>query len=184
MPVTSHETVDGPNNQGDFFDGTERYTFNADPGDTVDKTFNAPTQAEWFAKADSLVAVVDLERQQQDAEDAVDKDQPIAANGEASEDQVAVAYIRKGWEEEFSLDNVDFMNQFDIWRQANQINPNQVVAHFAAVPGIVPPLGDSEWAAVDDEYTYATTANRDNVMRDALVHQDRWANREFNAVAG
>ena len=104
MPIVSIDVRDGdPTVQvSGQHRGTVTATF-AD-GRVVNRNLRAAGADDWLAQLAGVSTLIQAETEQRDAQSAVNLDTEIAAKGEASEAQVAVAYVRQAWEEAKATD--------------------------------------------------------------------------------
>lgn len=110
---------------------------------------------------------------QQDAGEGVDADTDIAANKEATQQDKAVAYLRRAWQEQDAYQAYRLLDRFNTYRQAQGWTLNQVQANLASAG-----LTVAEWDSIKTAYQYLSAGTRPAEMAAAAVIQDTWEARD------
>ena len=109
---------------------------------------------------------------QQDAEEGVDADTDIAANKEATQQEKAVAYLRRAWQEDDAYQAYRILDRFNTYRNAQGWTLDQVQANLAAAG-----LTVTEWDSIKTAYQYLSGGTRPADMAAHAVIQANWEAR-------
>jgi len=172
MPVQSIDVRDGdPTQQAS---GEYRGTVDATmtDGRLITKNLRAPTLDAWNDKIANVQDEIEAQVSQRDAEDGISPDDEITANGDASIEQRAVAYLRRAWQEERPRDAFLLFDRFNDFRNQKGWNLNQVQAGLASAG-----LGVEEWNDMSAAYQYLSGAGRPSTMNDYEAIQGVWEAR-------
>jgi len=172
MPIVSIDVRDGdPTIQASGeHRGTVTATF-AD-GRIVERNLRAPDADAWNDKIAAISAEIQAQQEVSDADSGVSPDAEVVANGEASIEQRAVAYLRRAWQEENCRDAYLLFDKFNDFRLARGWNLNQVQAGLMGAG-----LTVEEWDSMKTAYQYLAGAGRPAIMNDYLTIQGNWEAR-------
>jgi len=160
MAIVDTVIINGPNIQADgSIRGIIDFTFDA--GVPERRSIRAQNQAEWDSKLLSLPSLVEASRTKSDANEASEQDSPIAANKEATDKQVALAFLRNALDEENPYKAFRRFDRFNDFRLTNTWSLGQVVAALSSEG-----LTSGEWDRMKDRYQYLSDVQRVTVMQD------------------
>jgi len=149
---------------------------------TVDVTFTdgrvlsinirAADQDEWNDKVAAVQAEAQARMTQSDAEAAVNPDAEVQADKEATLADVAVAYLRRAWNQEQAYDAYLLFSRFNNYRLNQGWTLDQVQTNLQAAG-----LTVDEWDEMRTAYTYLNGAGRPAIMADNRTIQSNWEAR-------
>lgn len=179
MAIVRQDVIDGPNVQASGeHRGIVEFEFGSvGPVGTagnliVTKPLRAPNLAAWSELLVDIGDVVQTSQEESDASEGVSPDEEVVANGQASIEQRAVAYLRAAWETELAYDAFLLFDKFNDFRLAKGWNLNQVAAELASAG-----LESDEWDAMKTSYQYLSGGQRPATMSDAKTIQANWEAR-------
>ena len=170
MPITDTTIIDGPNTQSDGSRrGTVRLTF-AD-GRVFQRRLVAVDATAWANLLLDIVSEQEAKVAKDDADAESRNDNEILAVKEASQEQVALAYLRRAYEiGDPYLAYLKFA-RFNDYRLSKGWSLNQVVAGLASVG-----LTETEWLDMKARHQYLSQSSRVTAMVAYLsvVDGDTW----------
>ncbi len=174
MAIIRTDVIDGPRVQTDGWRfGTVECEF--DDARVVTREINASDESDWNAKLTAIPSQVQAEQEQIDADSASETDDEIAdaEPGQATREQLAIAYLRNAYAQDTAYAAYLKFLKFDTYRQLRGWTWPQV---FAALE----PFGltESEWGRYEQAYTYLNQPARIATMQDYQPIHDNWENRE------
>lgn len=171
MPVVSVFMNDGdPTVQAS---GEYRGTVNVEltDGRVITRSLRAPDEDAWSALILDIESKTLKEVQDEDAKDGIG-DEDVAAKGEASIEQRALAYLRTAMEQDTAYEAYKLMNRFDRFRQAKGWSWKQVISGLQSVG-----LEQEELDEMTAAYQGLTGGGRPAIMAQAFTIQENWENR-------
>lgn len=173
MPITSQEVVDGPRVQGngsrtgairfDFADGRS-FTVNVEAANATDW---ANLLIDMPAQMEADIAAADAEAASHSGDEIVD-----AEAGEATREELAVAYLRNATSLEDPYEAYLQYARFNTYRLSRGWSVTQVVAGLASAG-----LEQEEWDELYAEYQYISNTGHVTTMVAYQTIADYWANR-------
>lgn len=150
--------------------GEYRGTVNVEftSGRVVQKNLRAPDEDAWSELILGIEAKTLQEVQEEDAQANIG-DSEIEANGEASIEQRALAYLRDAMEQEQAFDAYVRFARFNNFRTDRGWSWNQVVAGLASAG-----LEEEEFNEMRTAYQYLSGGGRPAIMADARTIQENW----------
>ena len=172
MPIVNQDVRDGDpvEEAGGIFAGIVIFTFS--DGREVQKRVVAKSLQEWSNKIIDLPDIVEAEVARADAESDLSDDEEIAAKGEATREQRALAYLRKAYSLDDPYKAFLLFDRFNEFRVQRGWSLDQVESQLAGVG-----LGAEEWAAMRAAYTYLAGGGRPAVMLATQTINENWASR-------
>jgi len=172
MPIISIDVRDGdPTVQASGqHRGTVAATFS--DGRIIERNIRAADSNEWNDKIAAISDLIQEQVEKQDAERSVDPETEVAAEGEASIAQAAVAYLQAAMREEQAYDAYLLMARFNNWRTNNGWNMDQVETHLLAAG-----TEQEEWDSTKAAYLYLNGGGRPAQMASAKTIQGNWEDR-------
>ena len=149
-----------------------RINFEFTGGRIISRNIRAPDADTWAALLLSLDGAVELQQQQNDAEQGVDPDAVIVAGGEASIEQRAVAYLRAAWRSEDPYAAFLLFERFNNFRLAKGWSVGDV---FVGLSGAG--LEQEEWDEMNTAYQYLAGASRPAAMSAYQTIKANWDGR-------
>jgi hypothetical protein len=169
MPVVSYTL--GPKDPSiqasGQYRGVGEYLF--DDGRKRTKHLRAANQSDWDALLVSIIPVVEAEQAAQDAAEAVDPDIDIDASGAATQQEVAVAYLRTAMAERMAFNGAALFTRFNTYRTNQGWTLDQVQQNLQGAG-----LTDEEWTKMRAAIEYLSVPPRPQVMTDYEPIQDAW----------
>lgn len=161
--IVRRDIIDGPRIQanGQY---RARVEFEFDDGRIKQKTLRAPNEAAWNALLATINDRMQEGQAENDAAEIDDFDADIAAVGQASIQQRAVAYIRRALQQRQAYDAYRLLDRFNQFRLAQGWSINQVQANLASAG-----LTEKEWNRARDAFQYLNAGTR---PADMLAYKD------------
>lgn len=172
MPVVSIDVRDGdPTVQASGeHRGVIQATF-AD-GRIKERQFRAPGADAWNDLVANVQAEFEARQQADDSVDGVSADVEVTANGEASIQQRAVAYLRAAMEQEDCFEGYRLLDKFNDFRNQQGWNLDQVRSGLASAG-----LEEEEWEQIKTAFQYLSAAGRPGIMNSYKAIQKAWEGR-------
>lgn len=174
MPITDTNVIDGPNvqNNGEY---RGRLQFIFDDGRTVERNVRAADGNAWANLIVDLPAEVEQWMRQQDAGAAAEGDTEIvdAEPGQATREEIAVAYLRKAYSLESPYEAFLKFDRFNNYRLQRGWNINQVVTGLASAG-----MTQEEWDVLQSSYQYLSNPARVTAMEAYQPIVANWEARE------
>lgn len=170
MPIASSEVVDGPNIQADDSRrGTIEFTL--DDGRVIRRNVRAPDATAWANLLIDLPAEVEAKIELDDAEIASNTDNEITAVLEASQEQVALAYLRRAYQIGNPYLAYLKFDRFNDYRLVKGWSLTQVVSGLSSVG-----LTQEEWDEMLERYQYLSNSTRITAMQayQGVLSGDTW----------
>lgn len=159
MAIVDTNVINGPSVQAD---GTHKGSieFIFDDGRRVERRLVAADLNDWTNQLADMPAKVEAEQQIQDAAEAVEADEEVAPYKQANAKQLAVAYLRRAWNEEDPYKAFLKFSRFNDYRLAQGLTLTQVKAHLMDAG-----LKDEEWTGMLAAYQWLSNAGRVTAMQ-------------------
>jgi len=172
MPIVSIDVRDGdPTVQSS---GQHRGTVSATftDGRIEERNVRAANLDEWNDKIAAISDLIQEQVEKQDAEDSVDPETEVSAEGEASLAQAAVAYLRAAYREDQAYDAYLLFSRFNNFRTNQGWTLDQVATNLVSAG-----LEQEEWDGMKTAYLYLNGGGRPAQMASAKIIQGNWEDR-------
>lgn len=171
MPIIENgmNVIDLTVEQNEQRKGTVEFEF--EDGRKIRRNFQAPDGLKWSNLLADLPDRIEAEIRQTDAANGVGEDREVEANGDASREEVALAYLRNAFATSDSMSAYRKFAKFNTFRLARGWNINQVATALASVG-----LTADEWDQIKARYIYLSKEERVTAMvaYKAVVDGDTW----------
>jgi len=143
-----------------------------DDGRVIERNMRAPDGDAWSDLIANIASKIDAQVAAGDAQEAVDPDADPQANKDATQQQVALAYLRSAMGEELAFDAFQRFDRFNNFRNNQGWTMEQVATNLAAEG-----LTADEWAEMQTVYLYLNGNGRPAIMQEARDIQAAWEDR-------